>query len=1193
MDIDNVIKLINSSTKAHYKEVVVDGKVVNSVTNYGAKKGERAKLARNGEYFGIAVEFLEDVKRLLTDKFMIRILHFVKKEDYITIMNMLDLVNVDQINYVIHRWCQNSVADYDNSLVSKKKFPELDWWIESDRATPLPGKIRVTDVGQNKNTGDSVVPLNWLGREFANGREMHEAMNKLDSRLGKPPVTYAIIYSMQKQVIETNVPASELVGLKNKLTLYVDLKNDKIMTTMSKGYKDGYTYVIYGSMFIGFVLEDLLEDKNDTCGGKNVSMLVSRLQKCIRRGRYARKILDETVDRINECSNYNLPEHGFLRVSASKQLVWRLFISILEDCRPYVAKDELSLLDLICLTLICNKCLEYKFTPALMKLIKLTAILAQFNDEPQDLFDWRKETEATSTVITKSNYHSAISIALGNMIMMKGDNMMLRKLYSAADKFLPFAIPTKVYHDQQVYDDVALSSIDHHCFPHIILYYQACKTISKTTKDISSYIWNVSSSYNVRNKKVLESDKTLKRIQQYIIDKPSNSFAFAEERKPVIEKNMPNERTKRTSFLILFGKKYKAASKEIILCGSLDNPANVKIESVWMTSNDPALINGFPVHTIRLNKIAPPFGYQWTKNAVTVKIKDGVPMIDDEKIPFFDGTSILKSNIPRVTKNIKKKTYQTIVDILAGSEIEFDTIIKFRNKQCKQIYNWLPSGSDLKKIDIDLVKASYMKIFNQMDNIIMVGPVDRLGKKMANSINYIMEGKIWAVFNVLSYLYPDTLKPNSNLNFVLNKSTASYAHMILSLEKICFTSEKSRKTKVLPTIVTPLWPHQMESVKQITDGFNKGFHGKGDASDVGSGKTLTSLSIATELIKNNDSIYSGILVMLPGPKLIDTWKGELDKHTKNFDIVYQKNNADIGPIKNNTIVISTMAKVRDHPISHHWLLVVIDECLTVQNNNALQTEEAWRQSLMSKHLLLMSATFFRTRFDKLYYMLKMLQTGLPEGREYLDCILVESIVSKVSVMKRKWSTNINYFELDAVSRKEYELINEKTMAVDAKYSKLDSYLTSTDRVNNILIGELKKLLTRMEKGGHRCLIYAKSKNEAVKWSEALGIELYPVKGKHTIVTLNDGTYGLNDLVIYDTIVMKIPAPDKLVQIKGRLDRPGQKAQDLHIEYFIFKDTVDEGLIIRMNMCSGFVKTHIMPLSKFYKVSTDFTKYVAK
>ena len=116
-------------------------------------------------------------------------------------------------------------------------------------------------------------------------------------------------------------------------------------------------------------------------------------------------------------------------------------------------------------------------------------------------------------------------------------------------------------------------------------------------------------------------------------------------------------------------------------------------------------------------------------------------------------------------------------------------------------------------------------------------------------------------------------------------------------------------------------------------------------------------------------------------------------------------------------------------------------------------------------------------------------------------------------------------------------------------------------------------------------------SEAEFWSKNLGIPIYPKKSTHCIVTLSDGTYGLNDLVIYDTIVMRPPPSDLLPQIKGRLDRYGQKFNDLFIEYFILKDTIEEGLIIRLNIASQFIQKYIMPLAKFYDVSVNYKKYL--
>ena len=98
---------------------------------------------------------------------------------------------------------------------------------------------------------------------------------------------------------------------------------------------------------------------------------------------------------------------------------------------------------------------------------------------------------------------------------------------------------------------------------------------------------------------------------------------------------------------------------------------------------------------------------------------------------------------------------------------------------------------------------------------------------------------------------------------------------------------------------------------------------------------------------------------------------------------------------------------------------------------------------------------------------------------------------------------------------------------------------------------------------------------------------YPDKsGVHTVLSLSEGTYGLNDLVIYDTILMRPPEPDKLPQIKGRLDRPGQKSDDLRIRYILLKDTIEEAGIVRLEMCNNFYNNYLMPLAEFYELAVN-------
>jgi hypothetical protein len=467
-----------------------------------------------------------------------------------------------------------------------------------------------------------------------------------------------------------------------------------------------------------------------------------------------------------------------------------------------------------------------------------------------------------------------------------------------------------------------------------------------------------------------------------------------------------------------------------------------------------------------------------------------------------------------------------------------------------------------------------------------------------NAIDYVTEGKAWTVFNLLCYLYPNAIKPSNMLSFKINSTSPEYILMVQNIEKMLFGNEIVNNETANAKIITPLWDHQNESVNKIVNGFKMGQYGYGDASYVGSGKTLTSLAIASKLINTEEKTHQGILVLLPKNGLIKTWKTEITDHTTGFNVYYQsangalaKKNAQPVIIGRNTLIVTTMGRMRDHPINHRWLLVIIDECLTVQNKEALWTEQAWKQCMMAKHMVMMSATFFRARFDKLYYMLKMLRTGLPEKRDYLNTILLESIIAHVPNKTRKWLSTIHRFPMLEEILKRYQLIETKEYNIETKFAKLSSLLLTASRKTNQVVTPLADLIKMCENRNSRCLIYANCQEEADYWSTSLQIPIYPDKGTHCIVTVSNGTYGLNDLTDYDTIVLRPPAPDILPQIKGRLDRPKQEKDTLFVEYFVMENSIEEGLILRMNIASAFMENYIMPLAKFYKISLDHGKYI--
>jgi hypothetical protein len=51
--------------------------------------------------------------------------------------------------------------------------------------------------------------------------------------------------------------------------------------------------------------------------------------------------------------------------------------------------------------------------------------------------------------------------------------------------------------------------------------------------------------------------------------------------------------------------------------------------------------------------------------------------------------------------------------------------------------------------------------------------------------------------------------------------------------------------------------------------------------------------------------------------------------------------------------------------------------------------------------------------------------------------------------------------------------------------------------------------------------------------------------------------------------------------------------NLWIQYFIIRDTIEEGLLLRMNVASQFMQQYTMPLAKFYDISDHYKEYLEK
>jgi superfamily II DNA or RNA helicase len=330
------------------------------------------------------------------------------------------------------------------------------------------------------------------------------------------------------------------------------------------------------------------------------------------------------------------------------------------------------------------------------------------------------------------------------------------------------------------------------------------------------------------------------------------------------------------------------------------------------------------------------------------------------------------------------------------------------------------------------------------------------------------------------------------------------------------------------------------------------------------------------------------LILIPNAKLYETWESEIKNHTENFDcVLYDKKLKN--EIKRNTIVISTLGRMRDHPIANNWIYVVIDECLSVQNKEALHTEEALRQIMSSQYgVLLLSATFFRSRFDKLYYMLKMLRTGLPLDIRYLDTILSETIVCNTFDTGRTWYVTEHKLYLSDAMQKKYDTVIEtnKKKTDEEKYSMLVKFITDNCNYIDYFNQTIKKL--EKERKDSKILIFTKSKEEAEKLAESNpNIGLYPdINKKHVCGSINAISHGINNLVGFDTILMRPCNFDVLPQCKGRLDRPGQKNKNLYLEYIYLDKTIEIAGMYKIALGNNFYDNYVLPLAEFYKIAIE-------
>lgn len=1283
----SLIERITKETGSRYSTRVDEkGKWIKNVANFGLNPGEMATVARNGEYHGITIEAMERIKPILTNLMIIRAvkhlandnppgaaasLHLkdeVKKHGYALIYTVM-VIWLEKVGI-------EPPTEYYQKRLPKFKDEIISEWAIRNRSQPIVGRFKVVGVGESKKAGHSVVPDDWLGREFASGEEMHKEMDELDWRKGKPPVHYCSVYSMSIMNSYRWLSWDERDATPWIPEIIVRIKVDKDFgnirvwwkTNLGKNFdfpnwlnKQGKSMWFRPGesrgrrVLVVCRYKRLFTTKPKYTSSYPVGVLVSRIQKAIRRGEGGAKVLLDTIRQLAKAPPYNLPDQQFARVSATRQLVWRLFITCIEDSAP-LRREGIGLGSLGALAVVCTLDTDLQLRPKMIDRIAEWALLVQKNTtKPTWRKMLRKKGSGTGLLDTVSIEEQTIESVLECMPMMTNDGTMLRAMArELATKEVPEADGMEIEDLVESADDkigkaIILASYDMHCIPGMILDLQSLLPKRPTDDDrtylLSAYIWENSSKWNIRLHPKFNSHRPdLLKVLQWLqaeyhhvysksmvpiklgLSKIGIGIDFHQESDNAYRKKEPIDAlASRTAFIRVFGRseRFAAAGKlpsiEVVVAGSVTDPIKVKKTSarkgsVYLDGADKEkgceryLEMMAPKAGAKLPLPDPPEGYEWAFDqrgllkASVVKSKTGWKFTyNGIKMNPMDGSPLIR-RLPGVKEQESSRGMLSLLaqigyrepvmgkHPLPAEEVtavcrQLHTIRRKHNHFT--IYEW----TNMMNLPGTFWRAFLAKLENRNRGTLVVGPVDRTGKRVHEAISYRWEGTMLRIANMLSMLYPDTVTPTGRHRFAINSTTSSYLdlkHRVTQLSKNDEELEIDLPAKA--KVATQLWEHQLVTKSKMVDGMiNLGRRGFGDASAVGSGKTLTALSLIVEImnrsIDSNDKHYRGFVILLPTTKLYKTWEDEIDKHTTGLVKVFQNANGSLtGEVDNlNVVVITTLGRMRDHPLNIPWKLVVIDECLSVQNQEALQTEEAWRQVVATQYgVVMLSATFFRSRFDKMFYMLKMLRSGLPEEKEYLDAILSECMVCHLPEQSRKWLTETTRFDLPNNLRKQYDAIAKKKLDAEKLYSELVKFLFK--KYDTVIA--FKEMVKRVDKRKGRALIYARSKDEADRISERVAnVSRYPDKSKkHVVVSYAEGTYGLNDLVIYDTLITRPPEPDKLPQMKGRLDRPGNKAKVLRLEYFLLRDTIEEAWLLRLEMANNFYQQHILPLADFYEVA---------
>lgn len=1305
MGLVDEITAVSGKYRAQISDV---GQLFPNVQNFGLKAGQRAFRHKAGSYHQFAVRAEVDIPPLITNLRVAEAVRALEANDeaeaarWLTLEHEYAASGAGVVYAALCLWLDKTKIEVPREY--RTKAGVLDKALQSrlllTRGDVMPYRLSIAGIGCVDGGETSVVPEEWLGKSFDSGEALCRAIDTQPHRESLPDARYCCHYGLKLfpeprwlenvEVCVSTVPAyvvSVIVENNRLKTSIQRLSSDSAQRWMDSlagrarflrhefappGNEDaGFGRVMMIACDQKGVCEDMPSyEKNGTVG-----TLSSLMQKCIRRGRGTVAMLKSCLERLRRCPTYNLPDNQFKRSSGSRQMAWRLFISIFEDASPYAPSPEgdyLSMEDLVALSILAHAEPEIQFNQFITDKIIRTALLVQHNDLAGQNWDWRAGGKRAE-IHENSDFEKTCAAALEFLPMMKRDAEMLRqgcdhlRIKKLQFEQLDSSLTNEELlsaADPDLEQQTKLTAFDFHCCPSLLLFLQASLPSSslaparlewRTTQSLRRFIWENVSRMNSRNPQHVPANDAfsqaviceIQAIQQWLSGggtEVASRESYAGSRLTRKNDEPITPAVSRTAFISLFGQAVELSAASSgqqrklkhafvgIVAGTPLQPCKIKKHS----SGKSVYFDGVDRASGTLDLVAhlkasdglevdvppPPTGYRWIfkEGTKTVRIRieaspteidrpdeSCIPLIfqvDQTLVPAFDARCLLEKReeaIPVIPSNADESLIKSALyleDVGQGSQWRINQMLRVlaRHRQDRGepdlLWHELALQSPLPAVVWQRIAT---KLLGTFLGRVTIGPVDRRGNALYSAVDYHHEGTLWRVFNLLAFVFPECVQPCGDLDFKINKESSSYTQLLQDIAALASPRVDSHPVieAVEPRITSTLWHHQTSSVERICEELlKKGRKGFGDASDVGSGKTLTSLAIMCKIAAHNrdanDISAEAFLVLVYNESLVDTWRSEIQKHSEGFHWVTQDKSGRLSaPIGPNSILVTTLGRMRDTPVTRRWHLVVIDECLSVQNANALWTQEAWKQVACSQRgVLLLSATFFRTRFNELFYLLRMLRTGLPKCREYLDAILSESIICHLpQATPWKWLEETRLLRLEDATRQAYERIKRSNETAKTIYGRLDSLLVHGFDFSR----HVHALLDEMD-GDARALIFARSEEEA-RWIESLKpdiISLFPdTQKKHVVTTTAKAARGVNTLTGFNILMTRPVSPDLVPQMRGRLARPGQQHTELRWVWLVIENTIEQAKLENNRLAEKFQNDHIMPLANFYERALQF------